>query len=132
MNGDYPNYPREMVEEFEAQIAALTKERDDWKIGAQHRDRCFHSAMDDLAASQAREAKLREAVDWMCANGCNCRIGQDALALPQDDTALRERLAEERERCAQVLADHPGHVPSNKWNAASALGSCEQSIRSMK
>lgn len=37
--------------------------------------------------------------------------------------------AKEREACAKVCADHPGHIPSNRWNASSALGSCEQAIR---
>lgn len=39
--------------------------------------------------------------------------------------------AAERERCAKVCADHPGHIPSNKWNASSALGSCEEAIRAL-
>jgi len=40
--------------------------------------------------------------------------------------------AAKQEECARVCADHPGHIPSNKWNASSALGSCEQAIRALK
>jgi hypothetical protein len=39
--------------------------------------------------------------------------------------------AAEREKCAKVCADHPGHIPSNKWNISSALGSCEEAIRAL-
>lgn len=46
--------------------------------------------------------------------------------------AMRLVAAKERERCAKVLAEHPGHIPSNRWNVSSALGSCEQKIREMK
>ena len=76
---------------------------------------------EQLAASQAREQQLRAAVDWMCANGCNCRIGQDARALPTDTSALDTRLAEEREKCRKV---------TQKFNCALA-DEIAKAIRSM-
>lgn len=63
-----------------------------------------------LAESQAREAKLRKACEksanWLSPN----YVGSDearqlcyaAIALPSDDTALREMIAAEREACAKV------------------------------
>ncbi len=59
-----------------------------------------------LAASQAREAKLR----WALADDSFAITFQSMgqyrsallkLALPTDDSALMERLKEERERCAE-------------------------------
>lgn len=67
-----------------------------------------------LAASQAREAQLREAILQVCCDpeGEPCFVGSTgdhdvirkalALALPHDDTALKARLKAERERCAKV------------------------------
>lgn len=63
-----------------------------------------------LTASQAREAKLREALNnvaWLRHPSVRSstlvekleRIALDALALPNNDLVLRERLRQERERC---------------------------------
>lgn len=67
-----------------------------------------------LAASQVREAKLREALQY-CAvqpgylsahhNAQHCHAQNALNSIPTDDTALRERLAEERERCADRVGD---------------------------
>lgn len=82
----------------------------------------------ELAAAQATNAKLREALKrageavayeshddsvgyYVCcqvatyrphAKGCYI---QAALALPTDDSVLQERLAQERERCAKVCEE---------------------------
>lgn len=62
----------------------------------------------ELAATQAREKVLRDALveigDSACGEACHQYVALRALALPADDTALREMLAraqeEMRERCA--------------------------------
>lgn len=77
---------------------------------------------DQLAAAQAREATLREAIlsaqDGSCACSvqdsrlsthkeyCGARILSDAFDLPYNDSALRERLAAEREKCAKLVEDN--------------------------
>ena len=75
--------------EFNAQLqnelAAMTNDRDGWKA--------LHHTMyyQPLAASQAREQKLREALQFYTPH--NPSLGNtatEALALPQDDTALRQ------------------------------------------
>lgn len=80
------------------------------------------SLRDQLAAAQAYGAKLREAIlsaqDGSCACSvqdsrlsthkeyCGARILSDAFDLPYNDSALRERLAAEREKCAKLVEDN--------------------------
>lgn len=75
----------------------------------------------ELATAQAREVKLRQAMMRATIGGCSCltktpdpafhkehcgyRVLMEALALPTDDTALRERLRAERERVALMVDD---------------------------
>jgi hypothetical protein len=82
--------------ELRKQLAAMTQERDSAKTLA-----IFYSEL--AAASQAREQQLREALKYLEGNELdsdNCasievaskrvaRIARDALALPQDNTALK-------------------------------------------
>lgn len=88
----------QLFREEAAKVAALTKEHEfACEIGADYRDRWM--------AAQAREAKLR----WYLENyrGQVNQYGQEtastALALPTDDSALMERMKEERERCAKLV-----------------------------
>lgn len=86
-------------------VAELTKERDgaiDWMQARMN---------EQLAASQAREAKLR----WALADDSFAITFQSMgqyrsallkLALPTDDSALQERLKEERERCAKLIENY--------------------------
>jgi len=62
-----------------------------------------------VAAAQAREAKLREAIEYYAAGGFNGTKLQAIRTLPADDTALKERLAQEREKCA-MLAQVAGAI----------------------
>ena len=143
MNGEYPNYPREMVEEFEAQIAALTKERDDLlkltnvqeqlpvpRLREQLKDEHIQHKRWQMAcaASQAREAKLREALEhyrnMASPRSWDGSPANAALALPTDDTALQQRLAEEREKCAQQCDDEA--------SIEGIAQRCATKIRSMK
>ena len=56
---------------------------------------------EQLTASQSREEKLREAVRRALTDDEPYIIAcREALALPHDDTALKERLRKERERIA--------------------------------
>lgn len=71
-----------------AKLAAMTQERDEWQRQSSNN---WNSAVLNgllLATSQAREQQLREALST-----CQCYSNKQiaaALALPQDDTALRE------------------------------------------
>ena len=61
----------------------------------------------ELAASQAREAKLREALlecNHYDVGSYGADLSREALAIPHDDSALKERLMKERERCADLCA----------------------------
>ena len=84
---------RQRAEDAERQVAALTKEKNDWY-------RLHDHVTDELVSSQAREAKLRDAAKAVLEVG----MGSDfealnaALAFPSDDSALMERLKEEREQ----------------------------------
>lgn len=57
--------------------------------------------LNQIEASQAREEKLR----WYIQGYCTESWGAEALAIPHDDSALKERLAKERERCAKYFED---------------------------
>ncbi len=90
-------HPTEVERTLREQVAALTKERDELinESGAA-KEKAYNKLMDSLAASQAREAKLREAIGTVC-EGWTLPEGvrktlEKALALPADDTALKERL----------------------------------------
>ena len=134
------NTPLKEVESLRKQVAALTKERDDAigvkKVAFHH----YQETKNQLVASQAREKKLREALELamqVCdavpnrlqnhedahvaaigqlvnngnmPDGSSCfdyyRHISNALALPTDDTALKQRLAEEREKCAAYALAH--------------------------
>jgi len=86
-------------------------------------------AAEQLAAAQAREQQLREAVEEIAKAA---RLNQSTwgifiqdfcvktLALPQDTSALDARLKEERERCA-VKCDHMRYA-SNQDIAAAIRG----------
>lgn len=105
---------------YRKEIAALTKERDDAigvkKVAFHH----YQETKNQLAASQAREAKLHEILDCGRTNGfLNYQVIDDLNDIPADDTALQQRLADERERCA-VVCDKYMH------------NACADEIRSMK
>lgn len=74
---------RQRAEDAERQVAALTKEKNDWY-------RLHDHVTDELVSSQAREAKLRDAAKAVLEVG----MGSDfealnaALAIPADDSAL--------------------------------------------
>ena len=57
-----------------------------------------------LAAAQATNAKLREALQDI-----RSRLASKALAIPADDSALQERLAQEQER-ERVEAESQAHM----------------------
>lgn len=97
-------------------IEALTKERDDLEIECAVHAACTKHRYEELVASQAREAKLQSALMEISygkfpkdageyADDAMCRFAREALALPTDDTALQQRLAQERIRCMQACCD---------------------------
>ena len=108
--------PVEEYEALRAQVAALTQERDEWKDAAVNGGNAGY-LRERLAASQAREAKLRLAAeafsrarkyaqDYGHLEEANEDIAEayyhadnmndEALAIPTDTTALDERLAQEK------------------------------------
>jgi predicted nucleic acid-binding Zn-ribbon protein len=95
------------IKQLLQQLAAMTTERDDYmRDYGKEQDRKREVAQ-QLAESQAREAQLRDVLeqllDDMGAKGhCVCEASKqwatEVLAIPKDDTALREwgaRLLEE-------------------------------------
>jgi hypothetical protein len=86
------------LESLEQQVAALTEElqkRDKCSYMGPMRDCPTHGIGPELAAAQAREAKLREA---MLSDSALAGRFHKLLALPADDSALKAALKAERER----------------------------------
>lgn len=89
-------------------------------------------AYHELAAAQAQIVQLREALKvvedgiddcWAVNCPAEMNVFRAAIAIPTDDTALRERLAQERERCAKELEEIADlYSPED----------CAAAIRSMK
>ncbi len=97
-------------------LAAMTQERDEAVGFWQGSDAGWAETQRELAASQAREQQLREALaeiaspirqsDAAKAREYDLVIAHKALALPQDDTALREQNAKLlRELVAHIMAN---------------------------
>lgn len=109
---------------------------------------------EQLIATQAREAKLRKQLQRVigCHNppndcystgpltgnefvdlvSCPSCEAEALLALPSDDSALQERLKQERERCAKVcdqVRRDDGDGQHGHWYGAIDL--CTDAIRSM-
>ncbi len=91
------NKAADSIEELRKQHAA----------GAEMLDRLHQRAdrlQEKLAASQAREAKLREALEHIHPDNIHdMERRRKALALPTDDSALQERLKQERERIVSFV-----------------------------
>lgn len=92
---------------LEREIERLRADRDDLctrleKSGGREMDLGdrLEALQAELAAAQAREAKLRDALNIAIMTGC---FRADAIAMPADDSALRERLRAERERIITLL-----------------------------
>ncbi len=108
------NSAYEEIDHLRAEIEECKRERDDAKVPAFDLVRERNEALADLAASQAREAKLRDALDKLArlgnggyyGNSEGNRIAQDALALPQDYSALRDHDAALLEEAAQLAESH--------------------------
>jgi len=88
VNAAYPQDPYQLAENvpalMQAELAAMTQERDMFEKVSDIR-------LNELAASQAREQQLREALEKVMRSENRWPdYVIDALALPQDDTALRE------------------------------------------
>lgn len=102
----------------------------------------YNALLKELAAGQAREKVLRDALFHTQSGGCTCltktpdprfhadhcgyKIAAIALAQPTDDAALKAALAAERERCAKEadrqLEDEPyGHARFRCANIAAEI-----------
>ncbi len=92
------------LEALEQQVAALTNERNDLLILLDNWKTSQGVTEDQLAAAQARESKLREALELIYNGSTPAKaIARFALKAHTDDSALLERLAQERERVAQMI-----------------------------
>lgn len=94
------SYWKRIAEDLREQVAALTNERDEaLRVTFDVR------VIEQLAAAQATIDRLREALKEEAS--CGKRIGVfastvEALALPNDTTALDARLAQERKEIADT------------------------------
>ncbi len=126
-----------IIAEKDAEIEHLDRTKAEWKNTAKLLD-------EQLAASQAREQQLREAVrqnqEWHenydeyggYPESELAEVNEKALAIPADTTALEAMLAKAgevmRERCsdsAQTEMDEQ-YIDSSPWYAARA---CREAIR---
>lgn len=81
-----------------------------------------------LEESQAREVKMRKALQRVRVDGQqHMLIKHEALAIPSDDTALRELIAGVYEECAKVCEDHPDGLNM----MGGAFVSCSAAIRAL-
>ena len=124
----------DLIEAQQSWIASLEQ-------NARDADRMYKELETELAASQAREKILRDALE-------NCRLfaarrraeewathilrfcesgGSVANPLRQDDSALRELLKAERERCAKVADEWQTaiHDPRYQCDCAAAIRAME-------
>ena len=106
MKDDCSGLPQiEIICALEEQLAAMTKERDalEYTIGIQA------PYAHQLAAKDAVIERLRNALEdcqkYLASDWTHVTAATEALAIPNDDSALQERLKEERERCAKVCAE---------------------------
>lgn len=114
--GNHSHYAEENCEvcKLERQVAAL-------KVELNHRSAELTGAFHQLAASQAREQKLRDALQFYMTPPIGqlndhhiaaAKLGVAVLALPTDDTALQARLKEEREK---VIALYSPDDTAQDW-----------------
>jgi hypothetical protein len=113
------------IERLRDEIAACTEDVDrEVKLGskfeASYLD-CVEKhnlTLDDLAAAEAREAKLREALEW-CSRGMpDYQPARQALAMPADDSALKEALKQAKREALLEAAERMGDdVPAQRWAA---------------
>jgi len=119
---------RERIVTLESDNAALTKERDCAYQGSEAQ------TQEQLAAAQATIAKLRgvftDLQEYFELGTVGSEIVTNALAIPSDTTALQERLAAERERCAKVCDDYGADVSRHPMITNGAW-ECAKAIRSM-
>ena len=107
------------IEELEAD----TKEVNAARIYLREQERLLRQ----LAAAGADNKRLRDALEAMVmyakAEGKGLRIADEALAQPTDDSALRELLKAERERCAKVADEWQTaiHDPRYQCDCAKAI-----------
>lgn len=125
--GSLTSYP-EAADEIERLRAENTRLLQNWTQAIEE----VAYARKQLEAAQAREAKLRDALTVYATfdgygSESECALAREALALPRDDSALRERLKAGRERCAKVC-DEQAKEPECPERAAY----CADAIRAVE
>lgn len=111
----------------EGRIAELERELEVARYWGPKWEKC-HA---ELAAAQAREKVLRDALDEIGALNLAAKLSpvittivREALAQPANDTALKSALKAERERCAKAcekIMDREGNTAFECVNAVRAL-----------
>ena len=110
-------------------LAAMTKERDEL------RNVFLTDSVASLASQLAAKDAVIERLKIGMAKHSSAYLGhqeewEELLNIPNDDSALQERLAHERERCAkQCELNTEGFAATSTWDE-SAL-SCAKAIRGM-
>ena len=116
---------------------------DSLEQNAKDADRLYAELKTELAAAQAQIRVLRESLDdfahnWDCDDdahkyGTPCRAcaAEEALAQPTDDSALRELLKAERERCAKVCEKKYPHYDGSEHPCFEDAEECAAAIRAM-
>ena len=117
----------EHILNLEAQVAALTQERD--ALSSVVRDDYVElkGLQVEAAAKDAVIERLKDVLDTYGVHDSEeeCAVCT-AVGTPNDDSALQERLVQERERCAKVCEEVEPTISS------SATLECASAIRSMK
>lgn len=101
------------AEQLRTTVAEQQKRIDDMNSLCMFNERTMDDMLEQLAASQAREKVLRDAIERYLPESDHCsdngvqfyRELSDVLDQPTDDSALRELLKAERERVAKVVRD---------------------------
>lgn len=88
-----------------------------------HRESC-------VQIIEALRAKVEELTHCYAIECANHKSSREQLAVPNDDSALQERLAQERERCAKVVEDLIRTKFNNECDI-SVTHDCAAAIRSM-
>lgn len=136
--------------DFVAEAADTIEKQQSWiaslEQNARDADRMYKELETELAASQAQIKVLREAIERYLPESDHCsdngvqfyRELSDVLDKPTDDSALRELLKAERERCAKVVETAEVPIDIDIWcgtkkalTAATAIGLATK-IRAME
>ena len=125
---NHVGYAADVIESLQTQLANAEK-----RAASNYKDAIECTTL--LAASQAREKVLRDALEHMCmtftaTSKYDGMLVSRALDQPTDDTALKAALAAERERCAKVC-DSVWNGDADTYDYSVACNECAITIREL-